>query len=41
MIWTSPAGNKVAVPAGHRDVSPRVVRDLIDKLVDLPKGWLQ
>jgi len=41
VIWTSPAGNKAAIPAGHREVSPGVVRDIIDKLVDLPEGWLQ
>ena len=39
-IWTSPAGAKAVLP--HRtEISPGVLRDLVKKLTDLPKGWLQ
>lgn len=40
VVWSSPAGNGVVEPA-HQDVSPGVIRDIIAKLNDLPKGWLQ
>jgi predicted RNA binding protein YcfA (HicA-like mRNA interferase family) len=40
VVWTSPAGKIVSIPK-HREVSPGVVGDIIDKLTDLPEGWLQ
>jgi hypothetical protein len=34
-------GKHTAPIPRHRDISPGVVRDTINKLACLPKGWLQ
>lgn len=39
--WYCPCGKHMVVVPEVRDVSPGVVRDVIAKLVCLPKGWLQ
>jgi hypothetical protein len=39
--WYCPCGKHMAVVTQTRIVSPGVVRDTINKLACLPKGWLQ
>ncbi len=39
--WYCPCGKHMTVVTTSRVVSPGVVRDAIDKMQCLPKGWLQ
>lgn len=39
--WYCPCGKHMATVTKTREVSPGVVRDTIDKMRCLPKGWLQ
>ncbi|WP_232211844.1 type II toxin-antitoxin system HicA family toxin [Saccharomonospora halophila] len=39
--WACACGALLVVVPSHKIVSPGVVRDLMDKLSCLPKGWLQ
>jgi hypothetical protein len=39
--WACPCGRHTANIPRHRVVSPGVVRDTIQRMACLPKGWLQ
>jgi predicted RNA binding protein YcfA (HicA-like mRNA interferase family) len=39
--WRCPCGNHVTAVPRHREISPGVVRNLINDLGCLAKGWLQ
>lgn len=39
--WYCPCGNHIAVITQSGDVSAGVVKDTIQKMTCLPKGWLQ
>jgi hypothetical protein len=39
--WRCPCGNHVTAVPRHREISPGVVRNLINNLACLEKGWLQ
>ena len=38
--WECPCGEHTADIPRHKDISPGVVRDTIDRMTCLPKGWL-
>lgn len=39
--WGCPCGKHTAAIPRHRDISPGVIRDTINRLKCLPEGWLQ
>jgi hypothetical protein len=38
--WGCPCGQHTAAIPRHRDISPGVIRDTINRLKCLPEGWL-
>lgn len=39
--WVCPCGQHTANIPRHREVSPGVIRDTIERMACLPRGWLQ
>ncbi|WP_413774901.1 type II toxin-antitoxin system HicA family toxin [Actinocorallia sp. A-T 12471] len=39
--WICPCGRHTAILPRHREVSPGVVGDTVDRLKCLPEGWLR
>jgi hypothetical protein len=39
--WLCPCGSHTADIPRHKDISPGVVRDTVDRMKCLPEGWLQ
>ncbi|WP_374201562.1 type II toxin-antitoxin system HicA family toxin [Actinocorallia sp. API 0066] len=39
--WICPCGQHTAILPRHREVSPGVVGDTVDRLKCLPEGWMR